>query len=122
VRLILPTSDGAVPLAVVATGQRTILELDIPPLAEGASALLDVLDVRPDGSTWLMGTRTERGPCGPRTTRVELRPFAVPGSHLLLVEWNGARRPGSVAVAVVAAPAKKPAVRTRRYLGRGQQY
>ena len=108
--------------SVVTTGQQTVCELDVPPLAEGTAALLDVLDVRPDGSTWLMGTVTERGPRSARTVRVELRPFSAPGNHLLLVEVNGARRPGSVAVEVVAAPAKKTPARTRRYLGRGQAY
>lgn len=81
---------------------------------------IDVLDERPDGATWLMGTITIASAEAARTVHVELAPFAVAGSHVLMVEQDGRRLGGTVTVAVVSgsSPKKKTAA-ARRYLGRG---
>ena len=118
-RLALDNSDGPSPLGLVSTGQRTVFVLD-PPAGLGAGiATVDVLAVRPDGGTWLMGTVTLAVPVG-QSVRIPLNPFMVGGPHLLLVEVNGKRLAGSVTVSVVSAPERKKNAPTRRYLGRGQ--
>jgi hypothetical protein len=117
-RLTLDSSDAPSSLALVSTGQRTVFVLN-PPIGISGTALVDVLAVRPDGSTWLMGTVTAAAPLD-HGVRVPLNPFTVAGPHLLLVEVNGKRLASSVTVSVVSAAARKKTAPTRRYLGRGQ--
>jgi len=118
-RLTLDSPDGPSSLTVVPMGQRTVFVLNPPVGISSGTALVDVLAVRPDGSTWLMGTVTAAAPLD-QGVRVPLNPFTVAGPHVLLVELNGKRLAGSVAVSVVTAAERKKSAPTRRYLGRGQ--
>ena len=118
-RLTSEISDAAFSLALVSVGQRTVFVLSPSGGLGSGTALIDVLAVRPDGSTWLMGTVTASPPFDHKL-KVPLNPFSVAGPHLLLVEVNGKRLAGSVTVSVVSAAPRKKTVPTRRYLGRGQ--
>jgi hypothetical protein len=118
-RLIL---EGGAALAdpVVAIGQRTALSVDLPAQGRQGTITIDVLDARPDGAVWLLGTLTTIASSAARTVQVELRPFSVPGTHVLTLEQNGRRMPGACVVTVLPARGKNTAAPTRRYLGRGQ--
>src|SRR5687767_13462270 len=105
-RLTFDGPDGPPSIALVSTGQRTVFVLSPPAGVSSGTALVDVLAVRPDGSTWLMGTVTAAAPFD-HGVRIPLNPFTLPGPHLLLVELNGKRLAGSVTVSVVSAAARK---------------
>lgn len=117
----LTLESGSTPTCpVVSSDQRTSLAIDLPGERREGTTTIDVLDARPDGTVWLLGTLTTSASPTARTLQVELRRFSVPGSHVLTVEQNGRRLPGAVTVTVMPdRPGKRPGP-TRRYLGRGQ--
>jgi hypothetical protein len=118
-RLILNNGPAAgEPL--VSNGQRTALAIDLPAELREGTITIDVLDARPDGAVWLLGTLTTSTPAPARTLQLELRPFNLPGRHVVTLEQNGRPLPGACFVTVLPGRMEptgtKPA---RRYLGRG---
>ena len=105
---------------VVSSGQRTALAIDLPAELREGTITIDVLDARPDGDVWLLGTLTASTPAPARTLQVELRPFNLCGWHVVTLEQNGRPLPGACFVTVLAGRVEKTGTRpTRRYLGRG---
>lgn len=118
-RLILENAGGQGATPSVSTGLRATLAVDLPSTRPDRARLVDVLDRRPDGTTWLLGTLMSSGSTAARTVEVPLNPFAVAGLHELTVELDGLRLPGALSVSVVSGEeGKRPAA--RRYLGRGR--
>jgi hypothetical protein len=99
-RLIL--NNGPAPSEpVVSSEQRTALAIDLPAEGREGTVTVDVLDVRPDGMVWLLGTLTASTPAPARTLQVDLRPFTLPGRHVVTLEQNGRPLPGACFVTVL---------------------
>jgi hypothetical protein len=86
--------------------------------------VVDVVDVRPDGRSWLVGSlaKTAESP-GSYHWEIPLAALRIEGRHEFFLELDGERLPNAIAVNAQSPP-KAPRLRARRrtgrYLGRGR--
>jgi len=86
--------------------------------------VVDVVDQRPDGRSWLVGSlaKTAETP-GSHQWEIPLSALRIEGRHEFFLELDGARLPNAIAVHAQNPP-KAPRLRARRrsgrYLGRGR--
>jgi hypothetical protein len=86
--------------------------------------VVDVVDQRPDGRSWLVGSlaRSAETP-GRYDWEIPLSALRIEGRHEFFLELDGERLPNAITVHV-QSPAKAPRMRARRrsgrYLGRGR--
>lgn len=86
--------------------------------------VVDVVDQRPDGRSWLVGSlaRTAEAP-GVYHWEIPLAALRIEGRHEFFLELDGNRLPNAITV-YASSPPKEPRLRARRrsgrYLGRGR--
>jgi hypothetical protein len=86
--------------------------------------VVDVVDVRPDGRSWLVGSlaKTAHAP-GTYHWEIPLAALRIEGRHEFFLELDGERLANAIGVNVQSPP-KAPRLRARRrtgrYLGRGR--
>lgn len=86
--------------------------------------VVDVVDQRPDGRAWLVGSLAKTADAaGLYHWEIPLSALRLEGRHEFFLELDGARLPNAITVHVESAP-KEPRLRARRrpgrYLGRGR--
>lgn len=85
--------------------------------------VVDVVDLRPDGRSWLVGSlaKTADAP-GSYGWEIPLAALRLEGRHEFFLELDGKRLPNAITVHA-SSPPKAPRLRARRrtgrYLGRG---
>ena len=86
--------------------------------------VVDVVDQRPDGRSWLVGSLAKNAAApGSYHWEIPLSALRVEGRHEFFLELDGARLPNAITVHAQSPP-KAPRLRARRrtgrYLGRGR--
>jgi hypothetical protein len=86
--------------------------------------VVDVVDQRPDGRTWLVGSlaKTADTP-GAHHWEIPLAALRIVGRHEFFLELDGARLPNAITVHAESPPKAerlRARRRTGRYLGRGR--
>jgi hypothetical protein len=86
--------------------------------------VVDVVDQRPDGRSWLVGSLAKSAETpGSYQWEIPLAALRIEGRHEFFLELDGTRLPNAIAVHAQSPP-KAPRLRARRrsgrYLGRGR--